>query len=236
MNFCLFVLQAQKEAHMKVRSVMSGDLPPGLSLTPSAHLPISHPHHLTELSVDGGNHWPACPSSGKRPTPVPPQTESAADPPCLPLEQQDTEDPREANWTDSAADYRGKQLHHWSLDQFDSKYFGTDFQRRPTPACTIPIQIRCTCSRVVWKESWNFCSYYCQLKYKRWHLSKRTGLSAFGSTVSQRKLGTWTRNPQSHTPKGTRTSLCACRRWEHTCMMKSLLMMNVSVHNPLMLL
>lgn len=88
---------------MKVRSVMSGDPPQGYPITPSAHLPISHPHHLTEPPVHGGNHWTAHPSSGKRSTPVSPQTEPAADLPCLPLEQQDTVDPWEENWIDNAA-------------------------------------------------------------------------------------------------------------------------------------
>lgn len=95
--------------------------------------------------------------------------------------------------------YRGKQLHHWSLDQFDSKYFNTDFQRKPFQRAPFPHEwwewIHCMCSRMVWKERWNFCSYSCELKYKRCHLSKSTGPSAFGSTVSQRKVRTWSRIP-----------------------------------------
>lgn len=100
-------LLSTKRGPHEARSVMPGDLPQGYPITPSAHLPIYHPHHLTEPSVDGGNHWTAHPSSGKRLTPVSPQTEPAADLLCLPPEQQDTVDPWEENWIDSAAGVTG---------------------------------------------------------------------------------------------------------------------------------
>lgn len=126
--------------------------------------------------------------------------------------------------------YRGKQLHHWSLDQFGSKYFSTDFQRRPFQHALFPHKYAAHAAGWSGNRAGIFAAIPASSNTKGATFQKVQVLLLL-AVLSLR--GRWEHGPetlQSHTPNGSGTSLCACRRWEHTWMMQSLLRMNVSVH------
>lgn len=129
--------------------------------------------------------------------------------------------------------YKGKQLHHWSLDppdpkwvQFNSKHLGTDFQSRQLQHALFPNKY--TAHAAGW--SGNRARIFEAIPAS----SNTKGATFQKVPLAALSLrGRWEHGAetlQCHTPNGTWTSLCACRRWEHTCMMQSLLTMNVSVH------
>lgn len=162
-----------------------------------------------------------------------------------------TEHPRGANRIDSAPCVHGQAtppLESGStrpkIRSVPPQMFWCRLPSRSNPAHSVPAPIACTHSRLVSKQSWNFCSMSWKHRYKRCSISKSTGPSAFCSTVTQRKVETWTRKSDllvTHYSSILQMEheqacvLCARWRWEHFCMMQRALMWmtTVSVHKNL---